>query len=212
MSELKIKILSLGELNTNCYIIWDSKTLRSWVIDPADSGDLISEEILRENLILEKIILTHGHFDHILGLLEVKLNFPQTKIFLHREDLFLVQTVQKRTMHWLNRQVDPVPLPDSFYADGDKIKLGNSKFEIIHTPGHTPGSISLYCEQESLLISGDTLFKEAIGRTDFKYSDYQEIKNSLNKLIKLPLSTTVYPGHGGPTTIQDEINWLKTII
>lgn len=212
MSDLKIKRLSLGELNTNCYIIWDSKTLKAWVIDPADSGDLISEEIIRENLNLEKIILTHGHFDHILGLLEVKLNFPQAKTYLHQEDLFLVKTVQKRTMHWLHRQVDPVPPPDLFYEDGDQIKLGNSEFKVIHTPGHTPGSVSLFCEQENLLISGDTLFKEAIGRTDFKYSDHQEIKSSLNKLIKLPLDTTVYPGHGEPTTIQDEINWLKTII
>lgn len=212
MADLKIKTLSLGELNTNCYIIWDTKTLQAWVIDPADSGDLISEEIIRDNLILEKIILTHGHFDHILGLLEVKLNFPQTPIYLHSKDLFLVKSVQERVNFWLKRQVDPVPLPDKYYQESDTLELAGKEFTIIETPGHTPGSICLYCLEEELLISGDTLFKNAIGRTDFKYSDHKEIKKSLQSLIKLPENTAVYPGHGKQTTIKDEIDWLKNII
>jgi len=209
MSDLKFKSLTLGELNTNCYIIWDKNTLEAWIIDPADEGNLISEEIIREELQVKKIILTHGHFDHILGLLEVKLNFPKAKIYLHQEDLFLVKTVQNRTQHWLKRQVDPVPLPDSFYDDGDTLKLGHSQFAVMHTPGHTPGSISLYCQSEKLLISGDTLFKEAIGRTDFKYSDHQAIISSLNKLLTLPEDTKVISGHGPETVIRNEQGWLK---
>ncbi|MDH5533069.1 MAG: MBL fold metallo-hydrolase [Candidatus Pacebacteria bacterium] len=209
MSDLKIKKLTLGELNTNCYIIWDKNTLDAWIVDPADEGSLISEEIIREDLNVTKIILTHGHFDHILGLLEVKLNFPQAKIYLHKEDLFLVKTVQKRTQHWLKRQVDPVPLPDSFYDDEETIKLGNKEFKVIHTPGHTPGSVSLYCKEEKLLISGDTLFKEAIGRTDFKYSNHQDILKSLEKLLILPKDTKVISGHGPETNIGNEQGWLK---
>lgn len=212
MSDLKIKTLSLGELNTNCYIIWDKETLKAWVVDPADSGDLISEEIVREGLHLEKIILTHGHFDHILGLLEVKLNFPHAPIYLHKKDLFLVKSVQERVNFWLKRKVDPVPLPDTNYKEDSTLKLSGKEFKVIETPGHTPGSVCLYCSQENLLISGDTLFKHAIGRTDFKYSDHEKIKKSLEKLINLPANTIIYPGHGKQTTIKDEVDWLETII
>lgn len=212
MSDLKINSLSLGELNTNCYIIWDKETLKAWVVDPADSGDLISEEIVREGLHLEKIILTHGHFDHILGLLELKLNFPHAPIYLHKKDLFLVKSVQERVNFWLKRQVDPVPLPDQNYKEDSTLKLSGKEFKVIETPGHTPGSVCLYCSQENLLISGDTLFKHAIGRTDFKYSDHEKIKKSLEKLINLPANTIIYPGHGKQTTIKDEVDWLETII
>jgi glyoxylase-like metal-dependent hydrolase (beta-lactamase superfamily II) len=208
MLDLKIKSLTLGELNTNCYIIWDKDTLEAWIIDPADEGNLISEEIIREELHLTKIILTHGHFDHILGLLEVKLNFPQAKIYLHQDDLFLVKTVQNRTQHWLKRQVDPVPLPDLFYDERDTLKLGKKEFKVIHTPGHTPGSVSLYCQSEKLLISGDTLFNGAIGRTDFKYSDPQKILDSLSKMLTLPEDTKVISGHGPETFIGNEQGWL----
>lgn len=209
MSDLKIKTLTLGELNTNCYIIYDSNTSEAWIIDPADCGDIISEEIIRENLNLTKIILTHGHFDHILGLLEIKLNFPQVQIYSHQDDLFLLKTAQKRALHWLKRQIDPVPLPDVFIKDKDKIKIGTSEFIVIQTPGHTPGSIALYSKKENLLISGDTLFKQAIGRTDFKYSNHREIMQSLKKLLKLPKNTKVISGHGKETTVRNEQKWLN---
>jgi hydroxyacylglutathione hydrolase len=209
MIDLKIKTLSLGPLNTNCYLIWDKESLEAWIIDPADSGDVISEEIIREGLNVTKIILTHGHFDHILGLLEVKLNFPTAPIYCHKEDLFLLKTAQKRALHWLKRQIDPVPLPDVFFKDGEVIKLSNVEFKVIHTPGHTPGSIVLYSKDEKLLISGDTLFKQAIGRTDFKYSNHQDILKSLEKILKLPGETKVISGHGPETTIGEEQHWLK---
>jgi hydroxyacylglutathione hydrolase len=209
MTNLEIKVLTLGALNTNCYIIWDKETLDAWIIDPADEGNLISEEVIREELNVKKIILTHGHFDHILGLLEVKLNFPTAPIYCHKDDLFLVKTGQSRALHWFKRQIDPVPLPDVFYQDGDTIELGNNMFSITHTPGHTPGSIVLYCKDEELLISGDTLFKQAIGRTDFKYSNHQDIIDSLQKILKLPKDTKVISGHGPETTIGEEQGWLK---
>lgn len=204
MKNLVIKILELGSLNTNCYLVWDKKTFETIVIDPADSGDLISEEILQNNLKLKNIILTHGHFDHVLGLLELKLNFPKAKILLHSQDLFLLKNSQQSAWHWLNRQTDPVPLPDEFLADGDILKLGKIDFRIMHAPGHTPGSICLYSKDSQTLFSGDLLFKNAIGKTDFSYSNPNKMQNSLKKIFKLPKETLVYPGHGETTMIGQE--------
>jgi hydroxyacylglutathione hydrolase len=211
MHKLEIKTLVLGELNTNSYLIWNTETLEGVVIDPADSGDVISEEIIRENITLTKIILTHGHFDHILGLLEVKLNFPQAPIYLHRDDLFLLETAQKRALHWLQRQIDPVPLPDIFIEDHQEIIIADVPFSVIHTPGHTPGSISLYSDTENLLISGDTLFKQSIGRTDFKYSDHQKILDSLNKISQIKTNPLVISGHGEKTYLDSEKGWLQNL-
>jgi len=204
MEKLEIKTLELGSLNTNCYLVWDKQTLEAAVIDPADSGDTISEEILREKLNLKRIVLTHGHFDHILGLLELKLNFPSAKIAIQKKDLFLLKTSEQRTWHWLKRKADPTPPPDEFLQNGGVFKLGKIKFEIIHTPGHTPGSICLYVKNEEILFSGDTLFLRGIGRTDLSYSSPEKMQKSLEKLFKLPGKTKVYSGHGEMTTIERE--------
>jgi len=204
MSNLIIQSYFLGDLATNAYLVWNKKTLDATLIDPADSGDLLSEEILRHELKLEKIILTHGHFDHCLGLLEVKLNFPNAPVFMNSEDQFLIKNAQKNAKHWLNREVDPVPIPDQDLARKTDIEIAGVNFEIIPTPGHTPGSVSFYSPEEKLLFSGDTLFKQAVGRTDFSYSSPQDLKLSLKKLLILPQNTTVLSGHGDPTTIGAE--------
>ncbi len=204
MSNLVIKSYCLGELATNAYLIWNPKTLKATLIDPADSGDLLSEEILHHELKLEKIVLTHGHFDHVLGLLEVKLNFPEAPIFMHFDDLFLIKNAQKNAQHWLNKTVDPVPIPDQNLERKSSIEIAETEFEIITTPGHTPGSVSFYSASENLLFSGDTLFKQAIGRTDFSYSNHNDIKKSLKRLLTLPEKTQVLSGHGDPTTIGQE--------
>jgi len=192
---MQIETLKLGQLDTNCYLAWCEKTNEAIIIDPADEGGFISEKILELNLKPVTIVLTHGHFDHILGLLELKLNFPQTQIVMHKTDLFLVESVQKRAQHWLKMQVNPAPKPDRFVVEGDKIEFGQEALTVLHTPGHTPGSICLY--NGHVMFTGDTLFKdEVIGRTDLSYSSSKKIQQSLKKIKNLPGSRRMYAGHG----------------
>ncbi|HEX7017483.1 MAG TPA: MBL fold metallo-hydrolase [Patescibacteria group bacterium] len=202
---MNIETLVLGALETNCYLVYDDKNRQAMVIDPADDGSFISEKILELQLDLQAIVLTHGHFDHVLGLLELELNF-NVPVYMHEADLFLIKQAQSSAHHWLRRQVDPVPLPTATLSEGQKLEIGTLNFEIIETPGHTPGSVSLYSPESNLLFSGDTLFKAAVGRTDFRYSDPQQLRASLDRLFELPEETIVYPGHGKVTTIEEEKN------
>jgi hydroxyacylglutathione hydrolase len=209
---MEIKTLSLGPLQTNCYLVWCPETLEAIIIDPADEADFITQEIISLKLIPKYIVLTHGHFDHVLGVLELKLNF-NIPILLHKKDLPLYKQTQNSAQYWLKRQVDPTPPPDTFIKQKDQIKFGKQTLTVIETPGHTPGSICLYTQSnrfvtgnisQPILFSGDTLFKNGIGRTDFKYSRPPDMKSSLKTLAKLPKNTTVYPGHEGQTTIAQE--------
>ncbi|MBU1200584.1 MBL fold metallo-hydrolase [Patescibacteria group bacterium] len=203
---MEIKTLSLGPLQTNCYLVWCPKTQEAIIIDPADEADFITQEIIDLKLKPKYIVLTHGHFDHVLGVLELKLNF-NIPILLHKADLPLYKQTQKSAQYWLQRQVDPTPPPDKFIKQNDQIKFGKESLKVIETPGHTPGSICLLSPVHlggAHLFSGDTLFKNGIGRTDFSYSSSKDMQNSLQKLAKLPPTTKVYPGHGEPTTIAQE--------
>jgi hydroxyacylglutathione hydrolase len=216
--KLDYTVLTLGELQTNCYIAWCSVTREAVVIDPADSGDVISEFILEHQLNPTAILLTHGHFDHCLGLLELMLNFP-VPVYLHPADQFLIQQAHESAEHWLEHTVDPVPMPDSELQNGAVITLGNCSLKVIGTPGHTPGSVCLHYKGEAqqtyneenlytkndILFTGDTLFKEGITRTDFRYSNILQLHNSLHMLKKLPSSTHVLAGHGEPVELQEAL-------
>ncbi|MBU0579309.1 MBL fold metallo-hydrolase [Patescibacteria group bacterium] len=192
---MQIETFSLGQLATNCYLAWCEKTREAIVIDPADEGGFISEKILELDLKPVAIIITHGHFDHLLGLLELKLNFSQVPIMMYEADLFLVKSAKKRTQHWLKMQVDPVPIPDIFLKEGDKIKFGQETLTVLHTPGHTPGSICLY--NDGAIFTGDTLFAGGvIGRTDLSYSSPKHMSQSLTKVKELLGSKQMYAGHG----------------
>jgi hydroxyacylglutathione hydrolase len=204
---MEIKTLSLGQLQTNCYLVWCPDTLEAIIIDPADEADFITQEILNLKLKPKYIVLTHGHFDHVLGVLELKLNF-NIPILLHKNDLSLYKQTQKSAQYWLKMQVDPTPPPDKFIKQNDQIKFGAETLKVIETPGHTPGSICLLSQKphfgSAVLFSGDTLFKNGIGRTDFKYSNPKDMQNSLKILSKLPKKTLVYPGHGPSTSLRAE--------
>ena len=165
----------------------------------------ISEEVQSKGINLVGILLTHGHFDHTLGALDLKLiyNIP---IYIHNKDIFLLERQDETAKHFLKRDIK-TPNIVKVEKDLEKIKeieLGEEKFEIIQTPGHTPGSVCFYNKKNKLLFSGDTLFAHDRGRTDFSYGSTKKIFESLRKLMDLPDDTIVLPGHGETTTIERE--------
>lgn len=209
---LSFEKITIGELETNCYLVWETETKECLVIDPADDGVAISEEINDKKLIVKAILLTHGHFDHCLGALDLKLIY-NVDFGCSSKDAFLLDRQDETAKHFLKREIQ-VPNFIKIDIDLNKIKeieIGEEKIEIIKTPGHTPGGVCFYwkptlpsLEKGGLLFSGDTLFLGLRGRTDFKYGSTKKIYESLKKLMKLPKDTLVLPGHGDETTIERE--------
>ncbi len=194
---LCIETLVLGQLQTNCYLAWSEQEGKGVIIDPADEGSFISQKILELGFKPEAILLTHGHFDHCLGSLELKLNF-RLPILLNKADWPLFAQARFNTRHWLKKDPGPIPPPDGDLTDGQKIALGKETLEILATPGHTPGSICLI--GGNIIFTGDTLFKDGVGRTDFSYSRPQELQDSLKKIKQYP-GRLGYAGHGEPFII-----------
>jgi glyoxylase-like metal-dependent hydrolase (beta-lactamase superfamily II) len=219
MSKLQIETLSLGELDTNCYIAWCDDTKEAVIIDPADAGESIAEQVLALQLHPTAILLTHAHFDHVLGALAVQLSFD-IRLYLHPADNTLLSNAQKSAEYWLKHAVDPVPPATHQLNEGDIITVGECELLVIHTPGHTPGSCSFYYKNTSLsnrddftfsepsaVFVGDVIFKDGIGRTDHSYSKKKDLYTSIQKIKDLG-SVRVYSGHG--ESFMSEDNSLLT--
>jgi hydroxyacylglutathione hydrolase len=196
---LEIEAFTLGALQTNCYLLSNTANQQAVIIDPADDGDFLNDELLRRGLTLEKIVLTHGHFDHCLGLLSLKSAWG-APVLMHFADQFLLEGAAASAKHWLGVASDPVPPADVDLASLKEINIFDHKFEVIPTPGHTPGSVCLLSRSDKILFSGDTIFAGgSVGRTDFAYSNRQKMSASLMKLKSLQQAGhygQVYPGHG----------------
>ena len=189
-----IKTIPVGQLETNCYIVTDEATLKCAVIDPGDEASVILNYIESSNLTVEAIFLTHGHHDHWLGLDGVREG-TGAPAYVHKADSF---PAKGRGSHMMF----PADENMKYYAEGDVIKVGNLEFKVLETPGHSRGSVTLICEDA--MFSGDTLFRDSCGRTDFEGGDMATILKSLLRLSDLEGDYEVYPGHMGSTTLSRE--------
>jgi glyoxylase-like metal-dependent hydrolase (beta-lactamase superfamily II) len=200
-SKLQIENIIVGPLSSNCYIVWDQETSQGIVIDPGDDPDKILERIKKNKIKIEKILVTHSHFDHIgaISALKKELNVD---FLAHEEDLFFIEE-EKDAAKRLGVDIDQPPKPDRFIKDGEIISVGRFNLKVLHTPGHSPGGVCyLY---DKILFSGDTLFQGSIGRTDLRKGSLNDlIKSIKNRLYHLPDDTVVYTGHGPLTTIGYE--------
>jgi hydroxyacylglutathione hydrolase len=196
----KIHTLVVGQLQTNCYIL--QSQLHSIIVDPGDEPERIIRFVKDINVVPTSIIATHTHFDHVLGVEEVRKRV-KVPFMIHRDDLEMLQSMQSRVRQFMGSVVPPPPKVDSYVRDGEILRLGEETVKVIHTPGHSPGSISL--AGDGFVLTGDALFNQSIGRTDLPGGDLKTLVASIReKLFKLDDETIAYPGHGPETTIGDE--------
>ena len=190
----RVKVNAGAIMGINCYIIQDENTKETMIIDPGNVPQNLIEILDAMQVKMKYILLTHCHGDHIGGVNKIKEKYGG-KILIHTKDAVGLKDISINLSTHIG--LEPIALQeDARINDGDLLHVGNLEFQVIHTPGHTCGSISLYCEQEKMLFSGDTLFRGAWGRVDLPTSSFEDIISSItNKLIKLPADTIVYPGH-----------------
>lgn len=192
---MKIEAQQVGQLMTNCYIVWDENTKNAAVIDPGDDGAFLADCLRKKGLSLCKILLTHGHFDHIGGVAELlESSGAAPEIYISEADLALPSVFGE------NVQLDPARM--TFWKEGDTVTMDGISFQVLSTPGHTPGSVCLICGD--VIFSGDTLFQGSCGRTDFPGGSWTEMAESLRRLYNLPGNYTVFSGHTGSTTLERE--------
>lgn len=197
-----VSCITVGMFEENCYLYACPETREAVIIDPGDEADRILEAIQSLQLIPRYIINTHGHMDHISAIDAVSAVYP-VPLAIHPEDVYMY--TDERSAAILGRKAPLVKRkPDILLQEGDRITFGTLSLEVLHTPGHTPGGVCLV-SQPYCIFSGDTLFYRSIGRTDLPGGDYKQLVNSIKtKLYTLPDDLLVFPGHGEPTTIEEE--------
>ena len=187
---LKVYAMALGDYQTNCYIIHEETSKTCCVIDPGYDADFILDKLESLGLSLEAILLTHGHFDHVGAVKELAAE-TQCDVYIHPEDLSMPPMMTAGPLYYTKT-----------YAEGTQLKLAGLDIGVLHTPGHTPGSVCLICENS--IFSGDTLFRGSCGRTDLPGGDWATITKSLKRLAALEGNFWVYSGHGPTSTLRDE--------
>ena len=187
---MKLYTFPLGPLETNCYVVADEATGRCAIVDPGDDGAAVAQWLEQQQLTPAYLFLTHGHYDHVGGIADLRAEYPDLPVYVHTADTALPPQLS-RGLSWTHT-----------YDEGDTISMDSIAFHVLSPPGHTPGSVCLLAG--NLLLSGDTLFAGSCGRTDFPGGSWQQMLASLKKLAQLEGDYTVLPGHGGATTLQTE--------
>jgi hydroxyacylglutathione hydrolase len=198
------EVLPVGMLACNCSVIGDEITREAIVIDPGDDISGIVAILKRHNLTVKTIAVTHAHIDHIGGAGKLRA-LTGAPVYMNEEDSVLAANLEMQA-NWLGVETPENPGIDTPSKEGDLLRAGGIEAQVIHTPGHTPGSLSLFFAAEKKLIAGDTLFRGSVGRTDLPGGDSRTIAESIrHKLYRLPEDTVVFPGHGEETTIGNEM-------
>lgn len=196
---MEVNVLPLGQLGTNCYIFYQKGASKCGVVDPGGQGEQLAQWLKDKGLEPEAILLTHGHFDHILGIPGLRAAWPNLPIYCHPADIGEGETTSLFGQSF--------PTVSSFgnvtpYQEGDKVTVAGVELEVLDTPGHTPGSVTL--RTEDALFTGDTLFAGSMGRTDFEGGNEEQMMASLRRLAELERDYQVLPGHEGQSTLDQE--------
>lgn len=200
---MELKQMIVGSLGTNCYLMMNSDTKETIAVDPGGTPQKIQKAVTDFGGKLTSILLTHGHFDHILGVPELLDAYEDVKIYALDAEEDLLVSPAKNCSSMVGRSC--IVEPDVLVKDGQKFELAGISIEVIATPGHTKGSCCYYLPEEKIVFSGDTMFAESVGRTDLPTGNMGELVRSIRKLIEmLPGETIVYPGHAHSTSIEHE--------
>lgn len=201
MANVNIRVLPVGELQANCYILNAEGSDKAVLVDPGDDVERIKRALASLGLSAECILLTHGHYDHMLGAAALKNEFG-CKVYIHEKDaVYLSDRTFNLCPDRDAERFSPIA-PDGQIPEG-AFEAAGIRFTVISTPGHTPGGVCLYLPEQGALISGDTLFSNGFGRTDFVGGDWLALCRSLKTLFNLPPETFVYPGHGAGAPVGD---------
>lgn len=202
MANLKIGRIVLGVCQTNCYFVYEEGESKALVFDPADKGGYIYDKLSEKGFSVEGILLTHGHFDHIWGVEELKEQ-SGAKVYAYEEEKEVCENAAVNVSENTGRACEIKA--DVYVKDGEEISIAGMTCRLIATPGHTKGSCCYYFETDKILLSGDTLFQESVGRTDLPTGSMSALVRSVReKLMPLPEDVRVYPGHGEATSIGHE--------
>jgi len=203
---VNVKIIPIGPLQTNCYLVACPETQAAVIIDPAWSGETLHTLAQEEGAKLEAILLTHAHFDHLAGAAALK-RLSNAPLLAHPDSKPLMADAHHHALAW-GVQIEPTPEPDGELVEGQVIEVGTLRLQTLHTPGHAPGHVCFYEPAAGAIFDGDVLFNGGIGRSDLPGGDHGRLMQSIReKLLTLPDETAVYSGHGPATTIGAERRW-----
>ncbi|GGP59195.1 MBL fold metallo-hydrolase [Shewanella saliphila] len=201
---MKYQIIPVTPFQQNCSVIWCEKTLKAAVVDPGGDIERILAEVTKLGLTVEKILLTHGHIDHVGGAASLAANLSVPIIGPHEADKFWLENLVKQSQNFGFPRTEPFE-PTQYLKEGDEVSVGEQTLSVLHCPGHTPGHIVFYNASSNLAWVGDVLFRGSIGRTDFPQSNHQDLLHSItSKLWPLGKNVSFIPGHGPMSTFDDE--------